>query len=391
MPLSPEPSRPPGAGPVGRPAPPRLVPSAHPALPLLEDLPDVAGRRVLVRCDFNVPVSRGHVVNDLRLRAATPTLEWLVRRGATVTACSHLGRPAGGHDGRFDMEPVRQRLHELVPEVRLMDNLRFDPGEEANDPAFVEALVADQDLYVNDAFASAHRAHASVVGPPGRLPSAAGRLLAREVAVLSGLRCRPRRPFVAVLGGLPDPEKLQGLRALVHLVDTVVLGGPLAFSAVAAAEGRPRSAPAGCDWSDLLDSGRLVLPIDLVVAREGRPDHLRPAERVPAGWRPVDIGHRTASRIARLVSEAGTVFWDGAVGAPIAGAGTTTVAEAVAGAAAFTVVSGVDTLSVLDRLGLGAFIDHVSTGGAASLAFLREGELPGLRALLDRTVRAPVG
>ena len=351
----------------------------------------MAGRRVLVRCDFNVPIHRGHITNDLRLRAATPTLEWLVRRGASVTVCSHLGRPGGRRDPRFGMEPVRDRLNELVPGVRLLENLRFDPGEEANDPGFVDQLVADQDLYVNDAFASAHRAHASVVGPPGRLPSAAGRLLAREVDVLSGLRRRPRRPFVAVLGGHPDPEKLQGLRALVHLVDTVILGGPLAFSALAAAGGRSGAATAGCDWSDLLESGRLVLPCDLVVAGDGGHEALRATDRLPAGSRPVDIGHRSGSLFARLIAEAGTVFWDGAMGASTTGSGTATVAEAVAGAPAFTVVSGDDTLSVLDRLGMPAFIDHVSTGGAASLAFLRDGALPGVQVLLDRTVPAAVG
>ena len=351
----------------------------------------MAGRRVLVRCDFNVPVHRGRVTNDLRLRAATPTLQWLVRRGASVTVCSHLGRPGGRRDPRFAMDPVRAVLDDLVPGVDLLENLRFDPGEEANDPGFVDRLVADQDLYVNDAFASAHRAHASVVGPPGRLPSAAGRLLAREVDVLSGLRRRPRRPFVAVLGGRPDPEKLHGLRALVHLVDTVILGGPLAFAAVAVAGDHPGSEEARCDWSDLLESGRLVLPCDLVLGGARPSEGHRSSDRLPSGSHPVDIGHRSAGHFARLISEAGTVFWDGAMGTTTTGIGTTTVAEAVAGAPAFTVVSGVDTLSVLDRLGMPAFIDHVSTGGAASLAFLRDGALPGVQVLLDRTVPAGVG
>lgn len=359
------------------------MPAAYPRLPLLEDLPDVAGRRVLVRCDFNVPLRRGRVANDLRIRAATPTLEWLLRRGAIVTVCTHLGRPGGHADLRLAVEPVREVLRDLAPGVSLMENLRFDAGEEANEAGFVERLVAGQDIYVNDAFASAHRAHASVVGPPARLPSAAGRLLAREADVLAGLRCRPRRPFVAVLGGDPDPEKLDGLRALVHLVDTVILGGPLAFAALAATEGRFGAAAA---WSDLLDSGRLVLPRDLVIARASAPHETRIAEQVPAGWRAVDIGHRSRARYSQLISEAGTVFWDGAMGAYADDrhdTGTRAVAEAVAGASAFSVVSGVDTLAVLDRLGMAAFIDHVSTGGAASLAFLRHGDLPGLRALLD--------
>lgn len=338
----------------------------------------MAGRRVLVRCDFNVPIRRDHVVDDLRIRAATPTLEWLVRRGAHVTVCTHLGRPGGRRDPRFDLGPVRDRLSELAPQVELMDNLRFEAGEEANDPSFVERLIDGQDLYVNDAFATAHRKHASVLGPPAHLPSAAGRLLSREVEVLSGLRDRPRRPFVAVLGGT-DPELVAGVRHLMQYVDIVVLGGPTAFAAMGGADlsdsGRID------DWADLIEAGRLVLPVDLRVVRDDDPGHVRVASEVAPGWRAVDIGHRSTSRFVSVIAGAGTVLWDGAMGENGFTRGTRSVAEAVAEADAFTVAAGGDTLEALGRLRLSAFIDHVSTGGAATLAFVRDGDLPGLEAI----------
>ena len=364
---------------VAEPAP---EPAPYPKLPQLEDLPPVAGRRVLVRCDFNVPLRRERVVDDLRIRAATPTLEWLVRRGAHVTVCTHLGRPGGRRDPRFDLAPVRDRLHELVPEVELMDNLRFHAGEVANDPCFVDQLVEGQDLYVNDAFATAHREHASVVGPPSRLPSAAGRLLSREVAVLSALRMRAKRPFVALLGGEADPEKMAGLRTLMEFVDTVVLGGPIAFAVMSGAgSGSDSGYSYAEEWSDLIRSGRLVLPTDVVVGRADQMTETGLASQVPEGWTALDMGHRSIARTAAIVEGAGTVFWDGPMSATGYVSGTRAVAETVAAASAFTVMSGVQTLEALSRLRLTTFIDHASTGSAASLAFLRDGDLPGLRAI----------
>src|SRR6478609_1210522 len=199
-------------------------------LPLLEDLGDVAGKRVLVRTDFNVPLETADdgtrtITDDFRIRAALPTITWLTERGATVVTASHLGRPKGKSDERYSMDPVRARLAELAPGVELLENLRFDPGEEANDPAFVAELVEGVDAYVDDAFGAAHRAHASIVGPPRTLPSAAGRLLQREVEVLGGLRAKPRRPFVAVLGGAKVSDKLGVIAALSQLVDAFVIGG----------------------------------------------------------------------------------------------------------------------------------------------------------------------
>lgn len=362
----------------------------------MEDLPDVAGKRVLVRCDFNVSIRRGRVVNDQRIRAATPTLEWLVRRGAEVTVCSHLGRPRGRVDSRLSLGPVRDVLLELVPQVQLLENLRFSAGEEANDPASVEALIAEQHLFVNDAFATAHRNHASVMGPPTRLPSAAGRLLSREVEVLSALRNRPRRPFVAVIGGEPRPDLFESIRSLARLVDTVILGGAVAFAAIDAlgvlAGDRRRPPPTGLypdepgQWAELLGSGRVVLPVDVVTAAEGASGELRTFVAVPSGARAVDIGHRSALRFEQILARAGTVFWDGLMGdrgAEPFSAGTRALAEAVAASPGFTVISGAETVQAVERMGLSAFVDHVSTGGGASLQLLRDGDLPGMRALRE--------
>src|SRR3546814_1820727 len=197
-------------------------------VPQLEDLPIIAGKRVLVRTDFNVPLrdrpdGTREIVDDLRIRAALPTISWLQQQGATVMACSHLGRPKGAPDPKYSMEPVRQRLAELAPGVELLENLRFSPGETANDPAFVQELIAGQDAYVNDAFGASHRAHASIVGPPQHLPSAAGRLLAKEVEILGGLRTDARRPFIAIPGGAKVSDKLGVIEALIDR-KSVVMG-----------------------------------------------------------------------------------------------------------------------------------------------------------------------
>ena len=235
-----------------------------PACPCWRTCPTSAGRKVLVRADFNVPLrwpdgpdGPAVVADDFRIAAAMPTLDWLTGHGAEVTVCSHLGRPQGTADHRFDMAPVRRRLAELAPGVELLDNLRFDPGEKANDPAFVDRLVDGFDCYVNDAFGVSHRAHASIVGPPARLPSAAGRLLAREVAVVGGLLTHPARPFLAVVGGAKVSDKLGVLRSLLDEVDQLIVGGGMAFTFLAA-QGHsvglslfdpPPSRPAGPCWT----------------------------------------------------------------------------------------------------------------------------------------------
>lgn len=373
-------------------------------LPQLEDLPDPSGKRVLLRADFNVPLSDGHIDDDLRIRAALPTIQWLQERGATVTACTHLGRPKGAPDPRYSVEPVRARLAELAPGVELLENLRFDPGETGNDPAFVERLVEGQDLYVNDAFGAAHRAHASIVGPPARLPSAAGRLLAREVEVLGGLLEKPEQPFVAVLGGSKVSDKLAVIDALLQAVDTLVIGGGMCFTFLAAMGHDVGDSLLQADQVDncrrFLDSGRRILvPTDVVAlgpgGEIGKPEaggEVRTfGADVPAGWKGLDIGPGSAAAFADEVASAGTVLWNGPMGVfedPRFAAGTRAVAEALAESEGFTVIGGGDSASAVKQFGLADRIDHVSTGGGASLELIEKGDLPGLQALREAAKRA---
>jgi phosphoglycerate kinase len=359
-------------------------------LPALEDLPDPAGKRVLLRADFNVPLrDDGTIVDDLRIRATIPTIKWLTDRGAHVTACTHLGRPKGKPDPRYSVEPVRRRLAELVPGVDLLENLRFDPGEEANDPTFVEKLIAGQDLYVNDAFGASHRAHASIVGPPARLPSAAGRLLAKEVEVLGGLLDGPKRPFVAVLGGAKVSDKLAVIDALLTKVDRLVVGGAMCFTFFLALGYEVGDSLVEPDLVDeckrLLDTAgdKLLLPSDITAMGPG--DDVRQVGRaIPPGYKGLDIGPGTAAEFSDAVNEGRTVFWNGPMGVfedERFAAGTRTVAYAVGECRGFTVVGGGDVVAAVNTFGLADQIDHVSTGGGASLEFIEQGDLPGLAAL----------
>jgi phosphoglycerate kinase len=385
-------------------------------LPLLEDLPDVLGRRVLVRVDFNVPLTHDpdspsgrKVADDFRIRTALPTLQWLLEHGAEVTACSHLGRPNGAPDPRFDMGPVRARLAELAPGVTLLENLRFSPGETTNDPAFVDGLVAGQDAYVNEAFSASHRAHASIVGPPARLPSAAGRQLAREASVLGRLIESPARPFVAVVGGAKVSDKLGFLDVLAKKVDVLCVGGAMAFTFLAAAGHRVGDSRVDVEHVEscakLLASGvKIVLPADIVALQTGEPFGAtaasgtgeRPGDAggsfeprifdqdIPDGWLGLDIGPKTAAAFGDVLAGAATIFWNGPLGVAEDerfAFGTRKVAEAVASAPGFSVVGGGDSVSALEHLGLTGRIDFLSTGGGASLELLEKGDLPGLSAL----------
>jgi phosphoglycerate kinase len=364
-------------------------------LPVLEDLPDPSGKRVLLRADFNVPITDGEIDDDLRIRAALPTIRWLQERGATITACSHLGRPKGKPDPKYSMDPVRRRLDELAPGVELMENLRFDPGEEANDPAFADKLCEGQDLYVNDAFGACHRAHASIVGPPTRLPSAAGRLLAKEVEVLGGLIDAPKRPFVAILGGAKVSDKLAVIQALLDKVDSLVVGGGMCFTFLAAQGHQVGDSLLEEDQIEtcrrLLESGkRIVLPSEIVAMGPG--DEIRQVGRdIPAGWKGLDIGPGSAAEFTDEVEAARTVLWNGPMGMfedPRFAAGTRAVAQAMADTRAFTVVGGGDSASAIAQFGLAGDVDHLSTGGGASLEFLElGGKLPGLIALEDAANR----
>ena len=361
-------------------------------IPTLADLGDVGGKRVLVRTDFNVPMEDGVITDDFRIRAALPTINWLTERGASVVAASHLGRPKGKPDAKYSMDPVRARLAELAPGVELMENLRFDPGEEGNDPAFVARLVVGIDAYVDDAFGASHRAHASIVGPPRTLPSAMGLLLEKEVDVLLGLRDKPAHPFVAVLGGSKISDKLGVVEALLRVVDSLVIGGAMCFTFLAA-EGYGIGDSL---WEPdqvgtcrrLLDeskaSGKTIhLPEDLVGV-DAAGNYATFGRSLPDGAKGFDIGPGTAAAFSDVIMDARTVFWNGPMGMfedPRFEAGTRTVAQAMADTKAFTVVGGGDSAAALAQFRLDDEVDHVSTGGGASLELLELGDLPGLEAL----------
>ncbi len=371
-------------------------------LPLLGDLTDLDGASVLVRVDFNVPLracqdAPSIVTDDFRIRAALPTIEYLLARGAHVTVCTHLGRPDGAPDIRWELGPVREELARLAPQVELLENLRFDRGETANDADFVAKLINSHDAYVNDAFGVSHRRHASVVGPPSHLPSAAGLLLQKEIDALGRLLGAPDRPFVAVVGGAKVADKLGVLKSLLQHVDTLVVGGGMAFTFLAA-QGHDvggslvdRDRIGEC--ADLLASGtKILLPTDIVALEPGAPfgcdcdaGEVRTVTAdIPDGWQGLDIGPETTAAYGAAIAGAGTVLWNGPMGVFEDArfcAGTAGVAEAVADCAGYTVVGGGDSAAAVDELGLADRIDFISTGGGASLELLEFGDLPGLAAL----------
>jgi len=367
------------------------------SVPRLEDLGDVDGKRVLVRVDFNVPIRDGVITDDLRIKAALPTLRWLKKRGAQVVACSHLGRPKGEVVPSMSMDPVRARLNELISDVELLENLRFNPGEKSNDPAFASELVEGIDLYVNDAFGASHRSHASIVGPPQHVPSAAGRLLEKEVDILGGMRTGAKRPFVAVLGGSKVSDKLGVIDALLKKVDQLVVGGGMCFTFLAAQGHQVGASLLETDMIDtcaaLLESadGRIVVPHDLTALSPGgkigdpSAGEVRQAGvDLPEGWMGLDIGPGTAAEFTDIILDARTVFWNGPMGVfedPRFVAGTKTVAQALVDSRAFTIVGGGDSAAAIAQFGMAADIDHISTGGGASLELLENGDLPGLEAL----------
>jgi phosphoglycerate kinase len=387
------------------------------AIPALEDLPLRRGTRALVRVDFNVPLRAGHVEDDLRITTALPTFEWLRARHAAVVACGHLGRPKGTPDPAYSMAPVAARLGELlgseIPvapgvvgprveplvaslapgEVMMLENLRFEPGETDNDPVFATNLTELADVYVNEAFGASHRAHASIVGPPCVLPSAGGRLLFREVETLSRLLDVTERPFVAVLGGAKVSDKLGVIDALLERCDTILVGGAMMFTFLLAESHRVGDSLVEPEMVDecrrQLATGRVRVPIDVVIAREIDDDadaRTVPVSEIPDGWKGLDIGPETAAAFGKDIARAALLLWNGPMGVfevtPFAD-GTRRVAEAVAACPGFTVVGGGDSAAAVRRFGLAGRIDHVSTGGGASLEFIERGDLPGLAALRE--------
>jgi phosphoglycerate kinase len=393
---------------------------SDPGLPSIDEL-EVSGRRVLVRCDLNVPLEGRAITDDLRIRAARPTLEALLEKGARLAVCSHLGRPKGQVNDGLRLAPVGERLSKLLgrnvtavrdvvgdeakracasdDEVVLLENLRFEPGEEANDPAFADALSTMAKAYVNDAFGASHRAHASIVGPPERLPSAAGRLLVDEVSKLQRLLDNPDPPYVAVLGGAKVSDKLDVIGNLLDRVDSLCVGGAMAFTLLVA---RGKAVGRSLVEEDRVEDVKRILeratqqgvdihlPVDVVAAVE--PEGGSPHETVPLdqiGDRMgVDIGPATTGEFATAILGARTVLWNGPMGIfeiPEFSAGTKGVATAIAEATAegaFTVAGGGDSAAALARFGMTDVVSHLSTGGGASLELLEGKKLPGVAALM---------
>jgi phosphoglycerate kinase len=387
---------------------------------------DVAGKRVFVRVDFNVPLADGRVTDDSRIRAAIPTITALLQAGASVILASHLGRPDGKVQDGLRLRPVGQRLGELmrrnVPvtgdalgigtedavkrlrpgEVLLLENLRFHVEEEKNDPAFAAALAAYADVYVNDAFGTAHRAHASTVGIAKILPAYAGLLMEREIEMLSKLLEAPVRPFAAILGGAKVSDKIKVIDHLLTKVDLLILGGGMANTFLLAqgkAIGKSLAEPDRVDdarriLSTAANNGvRVVLPVDVIVAKEvtrGTEYKTISAEKVPASWHIVDVGKQSLELIEQALGDVKTVLWNGPLGVfeiPSFAHGTKAIARFLADRAehgAQVVIGGGDSVAAITQQGLADKMTHISTGGGASLEFLEGKELPGVTVLLDR-------
>jgi phosphoglycerate kinase len=373
----------------------------------IDDLGSVDGKRILVRVDFNIPLDDGRITDDTRIRAALPTLELLRERGARLVLVSHLGRPKD-RDPSKSLRPVAERLSELlgadvalaedldhVPDgdLVMLENIRYESGETKNDPELAERLAALADAYVNDAFGSAHRAHASTEGVARLLPSAAGLLLQREVETLTGILEDPGRPLVAIVGGAKVTDKIGVLKAFLERADAILIGGAMAFPFLSV-QGHSIGDSLCADEDleparELLDAGdgKLRLPVDLVLgdrfAADADRDEIDGVE-VPDGWMGLDIGARTAAAYAVEITGAGSVFWNGPMGAfelePFA-AGTRAVAEAVADAPGTTVVGGGDSAAALAEFGLADRVTHLSTGGGASLELIEGKTLPGVEVL----------
>ena len=356
-------------------------------------------KRVLVRVDFNTPVALSNgqleVTDDFRIRATLPLFEELLEQGATVVACTHFGRPHGDFVEEYSIEPVRRRLAELCPQVELMENLRFSPGEESNDPEFGASLVRGFDYYINEAFSASHREHASIMIPPTLLPSAAGPNLQREVQTLSSLLHNPERPFIAIVGGAKVKDKLGIVRVLADKADQVLVGGGMAYT-FEVTQGRTiGSSLFDSTYLDicaqLMAEGKIVIPTDArglpvgsPFGRGGDEEVLEWGANIPDGFQGLDIGPASSAHFSEIIAGAATILWNGPMGVfedPRLSAGTEAVARAVASSGAVSIIGGGDSVSAIQGFGLEDQVSFVSTGGGASLEFVEFGDLPGLRAL----------
>ncbi|HWV24450.1 MAG TPA: phosphoglycerate kinase [Thermomicrobiales bacterium] len=383
---------------------------------------DVRGKRVLCRVDFNVPLDGSTITDDTRIRAALPTIEWLRDHGAKIILCSHLGRPKGKIVEGLRLAPAAQRLSDVIgqpvtavrstigddardaiaamqdDDIVLLENLRFNPGEEANDPGFARSLASLADLYVNDAFGAAHRAHASTVGVTEYLPAYLGLLMQREVDTLGKLLHDPERPFAAIIGGAKVSDKIAVLQNLVTKVDALLIGGGMANTFLLAQGMRVGASLVEPDQVETArqiiqaaqDAGiDLLLPTDVVVARDIKASEgqVTSVDAIADDDAIFDIGLESARAYAKTIARQKTILWNGPLGVaenPAFANGTRTVAEAVANAEGFTVIGGGDSVAAVEQMGLADRIDHISTGGGASLEFLEGKTLPGIAAIPDR-------
>lgn len=378
---------------------------------------DVAGKRVLVRVDFNVPIKDGKVTDDTRIRRALPTIQYLLSEGAEPVLISHLGRPKGQRDPQYSMDPVAEHLEGLLGEpvlkldtavgpeveddlenwngegVALLENSRFYTGETENDPEFARHLANLVDIYVNDAFGAAHRAHATTVGVSEYLPSAAGLLLAEEVDYLDSVLKEPERPFVAILGGAKVSDKLGVIESLLGLADSLLIGGAMCFTFFKAQGFEVGDSLVEDDYLEeakrLMDEAgdRLLLPVDVTIAEkmeEGAGSRSVEVDSIPEGWMGLDIGEKTVETFRERITGAKTIFWNGPMGVFEIDAfakGTEGVAQAVAESEATSVVGGGDSVAAVTKLGLEDEMSFISTGGGASLEYVEGKELPGVTAL----------
>ena len=389
---------------------------------------DVKGKKVLCRCDFNVPQDKqtGAITDDKRIRAALPTLQYLLDQGAAVIACSHLGKPKGEVKPALTLAPVAHRLEELLGrevifasdvvgedaqakaaalqpgQLMLLENLRFEKGEEKNDPAFAKALadLAGPDgVYVSDAFGTVHRAHASTAGVAEYLPAVSGFLIQKELEIIGGALANPKRPLVAILGGSKVSSKIGVINNLLEIADTIIIGGGMAYTFAAAQGGKIGTSLLESDWMDYAndmvkkaaDKGvKLLLPVDTVVADAFAADansQVVTSGQIPDGWMGLDIGPKTIELYSQAVADAGTVIWNGPMGVfefPAFAKGTEAIAEALSKSNAITIVGGGDSAAAVEQLGYADKMTHISTGGGASLEFMEGKALPGVVCLLDK-------